>query len=95
MPESVQSMSDLQTLSAVTEVLDFLTSSPSPEQIVRFHASESAQARLRYLLAQHRVGELGAEERAELDEMQRLDHFMTLLKARAFKRLREQAADET
>ncbi len=87
-------MSDLQTLNVVNEVLDFLTSGPSPEQIVQFHASEVAQARLRYLLDQQRHNRLSSEEWAELDEMQRLDHFVTLLKARAFKRLRKQGTDE-
>ncbi len=36
--------------SPVDEVLDFLLSQPTPEQIIALRASETAQERLRYLL---------------------------------------------
>jgi hypothetical protein len=46
------------------EVLTFLLSSPTPERIIDFHASDAAQARLRYLLDANREGTLSPEERA-------------------------------
>jgi hypothetical protein len=67
------------------EVLDFLVSAPTPEQIIAFHASDTAQNRLRVLLDANRDGALTAAEKAELDEMSRVDHFFTLIKARAMK----------
>lgn len=71
------------------EVLDFLLSAPSPEQIIAFQASENAQARLRYLLDANRNNTLTDAERTELDEASQLNHFIILLKARAFKLLDE------
>lgn len=70
------------------EVLTFLLSSPTPEQILRFHASEAAQTRLRYLLDANREGTLSSEERAELDEASQMNHFVTRLKAKAHQALR-------
>lgn len=67
------------------EVLTFLLSSPTPQQIIDFHASEAAQERLRYLLEANRQGILSPEERAELEEASQLNHFIMLLKAKAHK----------
>ncbi len=83
-------MTDLQTASITDEVLDFLVSAPTPQQIVAFHASENAQAHLRTLLDNNRNGTLTSEERAELDEMNRVNHFFTLIKARAMKAIKDQ-----
>jgi len=67
------------------EVLTFLLSSPTPQHIIDFHASDAAQARLRYLLDANREGALSPEERAELDEASQMNHFVMLLKAKAHK----------
>ena len=69
------------------EVLTFLLSSPTLQQIIDFHASETAQERLRYLLEANRQGTLSAEERAELDEASQINHFIMLLKTKAHKTL--------
>ena len=69
------------------EVVTFLLSSPTLQQIIEFHASETAQERLRYLLEANRQGILGSEERAELDEASQINHFIMLLKAKAHKTL--------
>jgi hypothetical protein len=69
------------------EVLSFLLSSPKPQDIIGFHASDVAQERLRYLLEANRQGILSREERAELDEASQMNHLMILLKARAYKML--------
>lgn len=66
------------------EVLTFLLSSPTPEQIVAFQASEAAQERLRYLLEANRQGTLTDAERAELDEASQMNHFVMRLKAKAY-----------
>ena len=71
------------------DVLDFLMTSPSPQQIIEFHASEQAQVRLRYLLEANRQGTLTPEERAELDEANQMNHFVMLLKAKAHRSLQE------
>jgi len=69
--------------SPLDEVLDFLVSSPSPEQILSIHPSESAQERLRYLLDASRNNALSDMERVELDSAMQLEHLMRRLKLRA------------
>ena len=65
------------------EVLSFLLSAPSVQQIIDFQASEAAQERLRMLLDANRSGTLSDEERGELEEASNINHFVILLKARA------------
>ncbi|MBX3084158.1 MAG: hypothetical protein KF716_21160 [Anaerolineae bacterium] len=74
------------------EFIEFLLSSPSLAQIVEFRVSETAQARLRYLLDANRNALLTPDERAELDEISRVEHFVTLVKARAMKKLKQHDA---
>lgn len=69
------------------EVDEFLTSTPTPEQILVFRPSEAAQARLQYLLEANREGRLTAEEQAELDQHLALDMFMSRLKVKVLAKL--------
>lgn len=71
------------------EVLSFLLSSPVPQQIIAFHASDGAQERLRYLLDANRNGVLSDSERAELEEASQINHFVMLLKAKAHQAVRD------
>ena len=65
------------------EILDFLASAPSQVEIVAFRPSDTLQARASQLLEKNRSGNLSSEERIELDEFQRMNHFMSMLKAKA------------
>ncbi len=65
------------------EILDFLASTPTPQQIIAFRPSEMLDQRLHFLLDQNSHDRITAEERNELDEFLRMDHFMTMLKIRA------------
>lgn len=65
------------------EILDFLASTPTPEQIIDFKPSAQLVERSRYLLEQNRNGMLTSDEREELDEFGRMNHFMGMLKIRA------------
>ena len=85
-------MAAVEVASITDEVLDFLVSAPTPEQIIAFHASDSAQDRLRTLLDINRSGTLTTEQKAELDEMNRVNHFFILVKARAMKILRDRSS---
>ncbi|MBK8030901.1 MAG: hypothetical protein IPK17_15690 [Chloroflexi bacterium] len=69
------------------EILDFLTSAPTLEDIIAFKPSDALQARASELLEKNRQGKLGGEEDNELDEFARMDDFMSMLKARARKKL--------
>jgi hypothetical protein len=75
------------TASIQDEVLTFLLSSPTPQDILDFHASDAAQSRLQSLLEANRQGTLTSEEHAELEEASQINHFVTLLKAKAHKTL--------
>jgi hypothetical protein len=69
------------------EILDFLVTSPTSEEIVAFRPSNSLQQDLRDLLERNRNGMLTAEEQIELDDFSRMNHFMRMLKIRAQKKL--------
>lgn len=77
--------------SPVDEVLDFLLSQPTPEQVIALRASQTAQERLRYLLDGNRNNTLNDNERTELDAYVQLDNLVSRLKARARLKLAEQA----
>ena len=64
------------------EVLDFLLSSPTPEEVLALRPSSEAQERLRYLLDGNRQGTLNDAERGELEVSLQLEHFVRQLKIR-------------
>lgn len=80
-------MAAIQHKTLFSEVLDFLASTPTPEQIIAFAPSPALQERARYLLEQNRSAVLTPEEHAELDEFARMNHFMSMLKIRARRKL--------
>lgn len=57
-------MDIVKIANAMDEVLDFLTSAPTPQQIIDFHASDELQERVRYLLDKNRNEWLTDEENA-------------------------------
>lgn len=65
------------------EMLDFLATSPSPQQIIEFKISDDAQERLEELLEKNREEGLSVEETAELDVYELVHHSMLRLKAQA------------
>ena len=75
------------TTSVYAEVLDFLLQRPTPNEIAAFKVSSQVQERLRTLLEKNREATLNAEEMAELDVYEQLEHLMILLKARALNSL--------
>ncbi len=66
------------------EILDFLVSQPTSQQIVDFKVSESAQIRLRTLLQRSRDSSMDTKEKEELDLYEQLDTLIGLLKVKAF-----------
>lgn len=65
------------------EMISFLTSSPTPRQIVEHKVSPALQERLEELLDKNQEEGLTPMEDAELDSFRRVNHLMILLKARA------------
>lgn len=68
---------------AFTEMVEFLSSRPKPEQILAFKISPHAQARLAELLEKNREEGLTQAESAELDWYEYVHDIMTRLKAQA------------
>lgn len=62
-------------------ILDFVASNPTPQQIADFRPTPEMQERLRSLLSRNSSGNLTAEEEAELDEYERIEHVVMMLKA--------------
>jgi hypothetical protein len=80
-------MALVQTPTAFSELLNFLASTPSHEEILAYAPYEELQSCLSYLLEKNRNDRLSDEEKAELDEALSLDHFVTMLKIRVRKKL--------
>jgi hypothetical protein len=62
-------------------ILDFLASQPTAEQIATFAPTLEMTERLRTLLARQAAGDITPAEMAELDEYERIEHLMIMIKA--------------
>jgi hypothetical protein len=80
-------MMAVERIGADDEVYDFLISAPTPEQIIAFRPSQPIQERMSYLLDANRAGVMTPEERAELDEFMKIEHFMRGIKLRAMQKI--------
>ncbi len=69
------------------QVLEFLASGPSVEEIVAYRPPRAAQARFSRLLAANREHTLNPQEEEELDHYIDMDRMLSLLKAKASNRL--------
>ena len=69
------------------EVFKFLSSTPTPEQIIAFKPSDRSEDRLSELLSLNRQGILGESERIELDQYLWVNHLMNMLKIRVREKL--------
>jgi len=75
--------------SAWKEVVSFLLTRPTLEQIIMFEGSEDFQKYVRYLRDKNRNGILTDNERHEMDEIANVGHFMRLLKISALEKIAE------
>lgn len=69
------------------EVFSFLARGPKPSEIVAFRPSQGAADRMRELLQRNKEGTLTPADEAEMDEIEEIDHMVSLLKAEARKYL--------
>ena len=69
---------------------DFLSSAPSLSEIVAYRLPSELQQRAHLLLDKNREGSLSDIERVEMEEFRQVDHFMTLIKAKARLKLKDQ-----
>ncbi|MEY2985022.1 MAG: hypothetical protein RLZZ568_1639 [Cyanobacteriota bacterium] len=66
-------------------ILNFIASNPTPEKISEFRPTPEMQERLSNLL--NRQGDLTPSEQSELDEYERIEHLIIMLKAGNLKNL--------
>jgi hypothetical protein len=64
------------------EIAALFASDPRPQQILAFRPSESTVQRASELLELNRLGRLGEEQRQELDDFERAELLMRLVKAK-------------
>ena len=65
------------------EIIEFIAAGTTPEAVADFRPSPEAQQRLAVLIERKKVGDLSAEERAELNHFMELEHILRMAKARA------------
>jgi hypothetical protein len=73
-----------------TEVIEFLSHDPTPQAVLHYYISEPAQDRLRRLLTLNAAGMLGETEQQELDELQRIEYVLIMLKAQIMQQTRQE-----
>ena len=68
-----------------TEVIEFLSQNPKHRAVVEYHVSDQAQKRLQRLLSLNNSGLLSESEQLELDELQKIEHVIIMLKTQILK----------
>jgi adenylate cyclase len=76
-----------ESLTAYDELLELLTEKPSAQRIRHFRASAAIQDCIDDLLEKNRRGTLSPEELNELEEFERVEHLVRMLKARVRQKL--------
>lgn len=76
-------MAVAQPLTFTHEILDFLASTPTLEQITAFRTSSGLEKRSHYLHERNRQDALTDAEREAFEDLRRMNHFVNQLKIRA------------
>jgi hypothetical protein len=74
------------------EITDFLATEPTLEEIIAYKLPEVLEQRALYLLEQNRQAMLSTEERDEMQDFVRMNHFMNMLKIKARLKLAGESA---
>lgn len=82
-------------LNGVADLLEFLASLPSPEEILALHPSEALQNQINVLLEKNRAGELRSEDKQRWEQYEYLEHLVRLAKAKAYLKLKHIKIAET
>jgi len=82
---------NLKPMEAKAELVEFLSESPTPQQVLDYYISDKNQKRLDYLLDLNGESEINERQREELSEWTRLNHISILLKTRAAKLLKNKS----
>ena len=72
-----------QTIKIYDEIIELIARGTTPQSVINFHLSDTAQNRLEDLIYNAKNNELTQDEKQELDSYLILEHIMTLVKAKA------------
>ena len=72
---------------AIDEIIDFIASGTTPDQVASFQPSEESKSHVADLLHKEKTKGLSAEETADLHTFLQLEHIMRLAKPRAHQHL--------
>jgi hypothetical protein len=72
-----------QTIKVHDEIIELIARGTTPQSVINFHLSDTAQNRLEDLIYSAKNNELTQDEKQELDSYLILEHIMTLAKAKA------------
>lgn len=75
-------MQNAPVQSILGEITDFLANNPSPQEIIDYQLPGYLQERAHVLLEKNGEGLLTPEEQKEMADFSRVDHMLTLLKAK-------------
>ncbi|NJL10293.1 MAG: hypothetical protein HC908_09280 [Calothrix sp. SM1_7_51] len=75
----------INTTKVYDEIIEFIASGTTPDSVINFKLSDSAQESLEELVYRQKIGELTPKEKEELDNFLVLEHIIRLAKARAYK----------
>lgn len=75
-------MQNTPTQTIFGEVTDFLAGNPTPQEIIDYRLPDFWQERAHTLLDKNGEGLLTPEEEKEMMDFSRIDHMLTLLKAK-------------
>jgi len=71
------------------DILEFLASLPSPEEIIALRPSEVLQNQINTLLDKNRSGQLTPQEEQLWEQYQYLEHLIRIAKAKAYLKLKQ------
>lgn len=72
-----------QTIKVYDEIIELIARGTTPQSVINFYLSDTAQNRLEDLVYNAKNNELTQDEKQELDSYLMLEHIMTLAKAKA------------
>ncbi|WP_319422916.1 hypothetical protein [Pleurocapsa sp. FMAR1] len=75
----------------IAEVLEFLATLPTPEEIIALRPSKALQTQITSLLEKHRDHDLTSAEVQIWEQYQYLEHLMRKAKAKAYLKLKTQS----
>lgn len=78
----------------IAEVLEFLATLPTPEEIIALRPSKTLQNQISNLLEKHRESNLTDTEARMLEQYQYLEHLIRKAKAKAYLKLKTQTENE-